>query len=119
MANRPSPAMISVDLSNYVSLYGVEKFDETLTQILKGFVDMGQYPPNIPSHDVLAKEIHKTLNHCGIYHGIKKSKHQYTLRIGEPMRNSVVTYTDGSKGRIMVPDPVWWILIDDLMSNSD
>lgn len=119
MANRPSPAMISVDLNNYVNLYGVEKFDETLAQVLKGFVDMGQYPPNIPEHGALAKEIHKTLVNCGVYHGIKKSKRQYTLRIGEPMRNSVVTYGNGGAGRIMIPDPVWWILVDDIMSNSN
>lgn len=103
---------VSVDLSHYVDLYGVDNFDKVLAQVLKGFVDMGQYPQNIPDHETLAKEIHKTLSSSGMYVSIKAGNHHYQLMITEPRKHSGIIYK-GLSGHVFVPEPIWWVLDND------
>ncbi|MNN07047.1 hypothetical protein D3C81_1198630 [compost metagenome] len=109
---KSSPATVSVDLNQYVKLYGVQVFDQVLAQVLKGFVDMGQYPSNIPGHEQLAKEIHKTLSGNGIYTGIKADDRRYQLMISEPAPYGATIYA-GGQGNVIIPDVVWWVLVSD------
>ena len=100
----------SVDLSNTVQAMGILDFDKTLTQILKGLVDMGQYPEDIPPYDELARTVAAHLETNGFLPLMCSEKASYQLMIQKPRVNELAIFRNADGPAVIVPQSCWWIL---------
>jgi len=101
---------VMVLLNSYVRIYGSIDFVSILKQLLKEFVDLGQYPPDIKPHNEIADEVHRYLNENNLYGRIDDDKHEYRLYVGywkTPL--SLATYNTGNGVNVLVPDSQWFI----------
>lgn len=103
---------VVVLLNNYVKIYGSIDFGTILKQLLKEFVDLGQYPNNIKPHTELAEEIHKYLAANGVYTAIEADEREFRLTIGYwKIPLSMATYDAGAGRHVMIPDTPWLVQV--------
>lgn len=111
---KPPQQIVTVDLSHFAQVYGIIDFDKTLAQVLKGFVDMGQYPEGVKDHETMAREVAQCLDANGYMVALTCEEHRYTLNIAKPEPQETIAWEAGGGRPVILPMPVWWLFVDEV-----